>query len=136
MLDCKAAPTPGSVNKQLSQYDGTPLDDATEYCQRILRYLRGTQHHGIALSASSNFHLAIVADADLASSPDDRCNTNGSCVLFGDNIVSWSSSKQKVVFHSSTEAEYRSLANTIAELTWYKYLFTEFHLPITSNHLV
>jgi hypothetical protein len=45
--------------------------------------------------------------------------------------VSWSAKKQAVVSRSSTEAEYRSLAVTTAELFWLKMLFKEISIPLT-----
>jgi hypothetical protein len=45
--------------------------------------------------------------------------------------VSWSAKKQAVVSRSSTEAEYRSLAVTTAELFWLRMLFKEISIPLT-----
>ncbi|XP_062103003.1 uncharacterized mitochondrial protein AtMg00810-like [Humulus lupulus] len=59
----------------------------------ILRYLRGTQAHGITLTTASNLHLGAFIDADWASNPDDRRSIGGYCVFLGDNIVSWSSTE-------------------------------------------
>jgi len=44
-------------------------------------------------------------------------------------LVSWLSHKQKVVSRSSTEAEYRSVAAALADITWLQSLFTELRFP-------
>lgn len=40
-------------------------------------------------------------------------------------MISWSASKQTTVSGSSTEAEYKSLANATAEVTWIRKLLDE-----------
>ncbi|XP_062074863.1 uncharacterized mitochondrial protein AtMg00810-like [Humulus lupulus] len=106
-----------AVNK-LCQFMQSPTDLHWLAVKRLLRYLKGTPHFGLHFSRSSDFSLQCFTDADWASCPDDRRSTSGFCIFLGDNLVSWSSSKQKVVSRSSTEAEYRSIANGTAELTW------------------
>jgi len=54
----------------------------------------------------------------------------------GDNLVSWSSKRQNAVSRSSAEAEYRAVANAIAEVSWLRQLLVELHVPLRRTALV
>jgi histone deacetylase 1/2 len=120
-----------SVNK-VCQFMSRPLETHWKAVKRILRYLKGTLHHGLLIHPSVTgppFSLRAYSDADWASDHDDRRSTSGSCIYFGPNLVSWGSKKQPLVARSSTEAEYRSMANTTAELMWIQSLLSELQVP-------
>jgi len=57
-------------------------------------------------------------------------------VSLGDNLVSWSSKRQPTVSRSSAEAEYRAVANGVAEACWLRQLLQELHSPLTTSTLV
>lgn len=73
--------------------------------------------HGL-LYKPGLLHLSAFTDADWAGDPTDRRSTSGFCVFLGSNPITWSAKKQPTVARSSTEAEYRALAQTAAELSW------------------
>jgi len=98
-----------------------------EAAKRVLRYVKGTLHSGIHLSPSPLTLLAF-SDVDWAGDPSDRKSTTGLLVFLGSNPISWSSKKQSTVSCSSTEAEYRALASTVAELSWLRTLIKELNL--------
>ena len=124
-----------AINK-LSQFMHAPSELHWAHLKRVLRYLKGTIQHGLILTKNSSLHLTAFSDADWGGDLDDRTSTTGYILFLGNNPVSWKSVKQKSVVRSSTEAEYRALANTAAEILWFKNLLIELHVPVTKQPLL
>jgi histone deacetylase 1/2 len=113
-----------AVNK-VCQYLSQPTDAHWEAVKRILRYVKGTLQVGLQIRRSPSSIISIFTDADWAGCVDDRRSTSGFAVFVGSNIISWSSKKQPTVSRSSTEAEYKALANGAAEALWVDSLLRE-----------
>ena len=73
---------------------------------------------GLLIRPSTQADLVVYSDADWAGCPDTCRSTSGYAVFLGDNLVSWSSKHQNTISRSSAEAEYRAVANAVAEATW------------------
>lgn len=98
--------------------------------KRILRYVRFTTDLGLKIQKSSSTLVSAFSDANWAGSIDDRRSTGGFAVFFGANLISWSAWKQPTVSRSSTEAEYKSLANATAETMWVQSLLAELGIKL------
>jgi histone deacetylase 1/2 len=107
-----------SVNK-VCQFLHAPTTMHWTAVKRILRYLRGSATTGLRIGRSSSSLVSAFSDAH------DRRSTGGFAVFFGSNLVSWSARKQATVSRSSTEAEYKSLANATAEVMWVESILNE-----------
>ena len=104
--------------------------------KRILRYIQGTLDLGFHLLRTSTADLTMYTDADWAGCPDTRRSTSGYGVFLGDNLISLSSKRQATVSRSSAEAEYRVVANGVAEACWLRQLLHELHCPLRRATIV
>ncbi|GKC26045.1 ribonuclease H-like domain-containing protein [Tanacetum coccineum] len=104
--------------------------------KQILRYIRGSLDYGLQLFSSSTTDLVAYVDADLAGCPTTRRSTAGYCMFLGNNLLFCSSKRQPTLSRSSAEAEYRGVANAVAETCWIRNLLRELHSLLSSATLV
>ncbi|XP_071681022.1 uncharacterized mitochondrial protein AtMg00810-like [Lolium perenne] len=112
------------VNK-VCQYLHEPRTPHWSAVKRVLRYVQYTVDTGLHLRSSSSTLLSAFSDADWAGNIDDRRSTGGHAIFYGGNLIVWSARKQSTVSRSSTESEYKALANATAELVWVQSLLRE-----------
>ena len=109
----------------VSQFMSSPRIPHWDAVVRILRYLKKAPGRGLLYRDHGHKKVEAFSDADWAGSPIDRRSTSGFCTFVGGNLVSWKSKKQNVVARSSTESEYRAMAQTTCELVWMRQLLVE-----------
>jgi hypothetical protein len=124
------------VVQQVFLFMHDPRDAHLQLIKRILWYVKSTAHLGLQFHVGASSDLMAYSDADWADFPYIRRSTSGFCVFLGTNLLSWSSKRQHTVSHSSSEAEYRAVANYVAESVWLRQLLAELHQPITCATVV
>jgi hypothetical protein len=129
---CLTRPDISFVVNRVCQFLSVPTDVHWSAVKRILRYVKGTMNFGLRIQKSTSTELNVYTDTDWAGCPDDRRSTGRYAVFYGPNLVSWSSRKQPIVSRSSTEAEYKAIANGIAEITWLQSVLKE--LGVFQSH--
>jgi hypothetical protein len=103
--------------QQVCLYMHTPREPHLTALNRVLRYLRGSLDFGL-LRPSPTSELVVYTNADWGGCTDTRRSTSDYVVFLGANLVSWAAKRQPVVARSSAEAEYRAMANGVAEASW------------------
>lgn len=101
---------------QICLYMHDPRQPHMHALRRIIRYIQGTLSYGLQFIKGFINSLTAYSDADWAGCPDTRRSTSGYCVFLGPNLVSWSAKRQPTASRSSSEAEYKGVANSVAEL--------------------
>nr|GEV61525.1 ribonuclease H-like domain-containing protein [Tanacetum cinerariifolium] len=94
--------------QQVCLYMHDPKEPHFAALKRILQYVRGTVDFGLQLYISATTSLVGYTDVDWVDCPSTR----------------------------SAEAEYRGVANFVAETAWVRKLFCELHSPLMTATLV
>ena len=106
------------VVQSLTQCMHAPKSSHMEATLRVVRSVKQAPGFGILMSAKPTNTLQGFCDADWGSCINSRRSITGYMIMFGNSLISWKSKKQPTVSRSSTEAKYRSLASTVAEVIW------------------
>jgi hypothetical protein len=112
------------INK-VCQYLHSPTNDHWTAVKRILRYLKHTLGIGLHIRKSRSILVSAFSDADWVGCSDDRKSIRGFAMFFGSDVISWSAKKQPTVSRSSTEAEYKAMANATDAIMWIQTLLKE-----------
>nr|GMD37909.1 retrovirus-related Pol polyprotein from transposon TNT 1-94 [Ipomoea batatas] len=121
-----------AVNK-LAQHMQSPTVVHWQAVKCILRYLKGTLYYGLFLRSGVSFSISAFSNSDWGGVNDNGRSTTTYVIYFGANVVSWKSSKQRSVCRSSTEAEFRALANSAAKLLWLQNLLFELGILVRKS---
>jgi hypothetical protein len=111
----------------------TPTNFHMAAVKRILRYVQGALNIGLKFHSASSLKPSAFSDDDWAGCPNDRRSTSGFAMYLGSNLVLWSSRKQITVLRSSTEVEYKTLANAMIEIVWVQLVLKELDIKQSST---
>ena len=107
----------------LSRFNQNPNSKHHAAVKRIIRYLKGTLHHGITYGLGNG--LEGYTDADWASDSETRRSLGAYVFLLYGGAISWSSKRQQSIALSSCEAEYMAQTQAAKEAIWLTRLLSE-----------
>ena len=116
----------------LSQFSHNPRTPHWKALIKVLRYIKLCPGQGLFISKAPTLQLQAFCDSDWANCSTTRRSVTGFCIFLGPNLISWQSKKQSVVSRSSTEAEYRALADCTCEITWLLSLLKDLRIKSAS----
>ncbi|GJT85353.1 retrovirus-related pol polyprotein from transposon TNT 1-94 [Tanacetum coccineum] len=120
----------------LSQYSHSHRSLHFDALMKVLIYIKLCPGQGLFFPNKNNLLLTTYYDSDWASCATTRRSVSGYAIFLGHSLISWQSKKQVVVSRSSTEAEYRALADSTCEISWLKSLLVDLQVTVPTPSLV
>ena len=115
------------IVSMLSRHLHNPGMAHWNYAKQVLRYLKGTQTHGLILGGKDiDFKLCAYADASWADDLINYRSTSGFVIKCNDSVINWRSQREATAALSSTEAEYMSLSECAQDIYWFRQMLTDF----------
>jgi len=110
----------------LSQFLQNTRTSHLQALSHTLSYIQGTTTQGNLLKGSDHLSLQAFSDSNWAACPTSRRLVISYLILLGSSPISWpKSKKQGTISRSSSEAEYRTMAQAALEVTWLVRLLEE-----------
>nr|GEX45926.1 ribonuclease H-like domain-containing protein [Tanacetum cinerariifolium] len=139
MVNCNPSRTPIDTESKLG-CNGDPVSDQTQYRSLAgsLQYLTFTRPDISYVVQQVCLYMHDPREPHFSTFKRilRYRSTSGYCVFLGNNLLSWSSKHQPTLSRSSAEAEYRGVANVVAETCWLRNLLRELHTLLTFATLV
>ncbi|XP_060188496.1 uncharacterized mitochondrial protein AtMg00810-like [Lycium barbarum] len=117
--------------RTLSQFLQNRKRSHMDAALRIVKYIKHHPGQRLLLSSYSSTVITSYCDANWAACLITRKSVSGFLIKLGRFLISWKSKKQTMVSRSSAEAEYRSMATIVSELTWILSLLKEIGIEIS-----
>ena len=119
---------------RLSRYTSNPEKDHWEALVRVLRYLKYTITYGLHYTKYPPV-LEGYSDANWISDNTETKSTSGYVFTLGGAAISWKSSKQTCIAHSTMDSEFIALDKAAEEAEWLRNFLEDipvWHKPVTA----
>ncbi|KAE9278160.1 hypothetical protein PR003_g28601 [Phytophthora rubi] len=107
------------------RHTAAPRKEAWDSAKFLMRYLSGTRDVKLKLEPKLSEGLRLATDADWANDLEDRKSVSGFVLFLFGAPVAWGTTKQTVVAHSSTAAEFIAANDGMQQAEWIKLVVEE-----------
>ena len=115
------------VANQLGKFMSNPMDKHMKAAKRVVRYLKRTLDTELVFKKNDSNEIVVYADADFGGD-GESLSTSGVAVFYSENLIGWSSVKQKMVALSTCKAEINAILEGATEVAYYRDLLSELQL--------
>lgn len=120
----------------LSRFLKAPTEIHLTAARRVFQYLYTTRKAALVYRIGSPIHMNIYSDASYGTTTDIPYATRGYITQLAGGIITWCSKKiRSTVTLSSTEAEYISASEAVAEMQWLRNLMQHMEIKIKTPTL-
>ena len=104
----------------VARFQVGPKESLVHAVKRIFWYLKGTIDLGLWYPRKKSFTLKSYLDTDWEGCVDDKKNTSGWVLFFGESLVAWTSKKQTSISLYTTKDDYIIAVDCCAKMEWMK----------------
>ena len=110
----------------VSRFMERPTMKHLQVVKGILRYIKGTLDYGLVYTkGEKKITITGYSDSDMGNDEVDRRSTCGMAFYLNDNLVAWTSQKQRCVALSSCEAKFMDATMATCQGIWLHRLLVE-----------
>ncbi|KAK9073768.1 hypothetical protein SSX86_006362 [Deinandra increscens subsp. villosa] len=109
----------------LSRFMQEPMEHHMRGIKQIIRYIKGTKHHGITYKKNGGNKITGYSDSSYGVNTDKGKGTTGFVFYFGDSPITWCTQKQQTVALSSCESEFIAATAAAQQALWLQRLVAE-----------
>ncbi|KAI3782063.1 hypothetical protein L2E82_12095 [Cichorium intybus] len=109
----------------VSRFMESPKESHFKAVKQILRYIKGTQSHGLVYRKGGDGKLIGFSDSSYGMDPVDGKGTTGMVFYYSNSPITWSSQKQRTVALSSCKAEFMAATMAAWQALWLRSLLKE-----------
>ncbi|KAJ0455004.1 putative RNA-directed DNA polymerase [Helianthus annuus] len=109
----------------VSRFMECPKESHLVAVKHIIRYIKGTVHDGLEYKSGGEGRLVGYSDSSFGTDKDDGRGTSGTIFYLSNNVITWSSQKQRTVALSSCEAEFMAATAGACQALWLRNLLSE-----------
>ena len=126
-VSCCTRPDISFAVSKLAQFYSAPSNTHYSAAMQVLSYLGGTADLELHLGGRGTKLSAITAylDADFAEDMETRKSVSGMAILMNNSLIAWSSKRQRLIAHSTTEAEYLAVYYGRNDVVWIQQFLEE-----------